>query len=173
MKSTLFAAFTAGVASGCLLHSYVTAKAVSEEPSDSAIEEEEEEEEEYDDAASIQIPRPRRCPATDSKIVVGVRTDMKLSLAETASCLSDVVIKCVAESIRSGSEYIGQWYYYGQTKVCTKVQSRAMMDDLIAKATDEKVLFETLSYKNDIAAFAVGPAPIASVDRVTKHLKLL
>ena len=171
MKTILFASFSAGATAGYLLYKYTASKAELEDTANTF--EEEEEEEEFEETAKIQIPCPRRNLNVDLKVVVGVRTDMKMSLAETSSCLSDVVIKTVVNSIKNNSKYVGQWYYFGQAKVCTKVQSKEMMEDLIKKATDEKIQFETLNYKNDIAAFAVGPAPVENVDRVTKQLKLL
>ena len=123
--------------------------------------------------SKIVIPEPNLSYRKELKIVVGIRTDMKLSLPEMASCLSDVVIKTFINSILNKSPYVGNWYYLGQAKVCTKVQNPQMMEDLIKKAEENNVIYETLQYKGQTAAFAAGPAPVDEVDIVTRHLKLL
>ena len=121
----------------------------------------------------VKIPMPNYSYTHGMKIVVGVRTDMKLNLPETANLLGDIVIKSVVNSIKANPEPVSRWLGSGQAKICTKVQSREMMDDLIEKAKSCGVHYETIEYKGDIAAFAAGPAKIEDVDPVTKHLKLL
>ncbi|KAH0793823.1 peptidyl-tRNA hydrolase [Histomonas meleagridis] len=123
--------------------------------------------------SKIVIPEPNLHLHKDLKIVVGIRTDMRLKLPEMASCLSDVVIKSVINSITKNSPYIGTWYHLGQAKVCTKVQNPQMMEDLIKKAEENNVIHEILQYKGQVAAIAVGPAPVDEVNLVTGHLKLL
>ena len=123
--------------------------------------------------SKLVIPEPNFRYRKGLKVVVGIRTDMKLNLPEMASCLSDIVIKTVVNSVINKSPYIGSWIHQGQTKVCTKVQNQQMMDSLIQKAEENNVIHETLEYKGQIAAFVAGPAPIEQVDLVTSHLKLL
>lgn len=121
------------------------------------------------------IPRPTYYSgvAFDSKVVVGIRTDMKLSMTEQASIYGDGVIKAVCASIASNSPYLSPWLYYGQAKICTKVQSQEMMNDLIEKAQNSEAISATIQYKDNIAACVVGPAPVDEVDKVTRHLKLM
>lgn len=121
------------------------------------------------------IPRPTYYSGTafDSKVVVGIRTDMKLSMTEQASIYGDGVVKAVCASITNKSPYLSPWLYYGQAKICTKVQSQEMMNDLLEKTKNSEAISVTIQYKDNIAACVVGPAPVDEVDKVTRHLKLM
>lgn len=109
----------------------------------------------------------------DHKIVIGVRTDIKLAASETYSALADAVIKTVVDSLKTNGENVDKWMISGQTKVCTKVQSPEMMDDLIQKAEEAGIQYSVVEHNGHIAACAVGPAENDLVDKVTRHLKLM
>ncbi|OHS93253.1 hypothetical protein TRFO_40427 [Tritrichomonas foetus] len=165
MNKTYLLSLTGGAALG-VFSAYVYNKIISNRTTEIV---------ELDDSnpSPLRIPKPSYKYTPDYKVVVGVRTDMKLSLSETAGLLGDVVIKTVVNSIKSRSKYVSPWLHTGQTKICAKVQSKEMMDDLIQKAIDAHLIHETIEFKNQKAAFVAGPAPIEVVDLVTRHLKLL
>lgn len=109
----------------------------------------------------------------DRKIVIGVRTDMKLTDPEVYSLSADAVVKVVLKSLENIPENVDMWLQSGQTKVCTKVKSPELMDDLIQKAEDAGMIYEAVEYKDKIAVCAVGPETVDKVNVVTGHLGLL
>jgi peptidyl-tRNA hydrolase len=119
------------------------------------------------------LPSPTQLPSTEPRFIAGIRTDIKLPHSKIASVMAQLVIDAVTSQLPEHAHYISEWYHFSQAKICTKVPSIEVMNELIAKATAVNVPFVTYSENGEILAIGVGPARIDVVDQVTRALKLL
>lgn len=146
-------------------------KHVEEEHVEEKPKEDEKPSEEID--PRFDFPQPTFNYSGEFKLVIGIRTDLKLPNDVFASLVGDAAIKSVVESMQIDKDGVLDWLYYGQAKITVKVPSKEEFDHLIETATNEKVHFVTLNYNNEPAAIAFGPGPVDSINLVTKHLKLV
>jgi peptidyl-tRNA hydrolase len=119
------------------------------------------------------LPRPTTFPETEPRFVAGIRTDVKLPHSKISDIMAQLVIDAVTSHLPENARGIGEWYYCSQAKICTKVPSKEVMDDLVRSATELNVPFVTHSENGEILAIGVGPAGIETVNQVTGNLKLL
>ena len=124
--------------------------------------------------AKLQIPKPAQyVPDFAQKLVVGMRTDVKMKTGEFASLLSDAVIAECASLTQSSPEVLSQWYRFGQAKIAVKVPNGETMDTLVASALDASVPYTVKHANGEPMAIAIGPDFIDKVNAVSGKLKLL
>jgi PTH2 family peptidyl-tRNA hydrolase len=121
--------------------------------------------------ARVAFPEPSEC-IQEPKFVIGVRTDIKLTDAETAALAAQIVVQAVDAGLPAHAGIISQWFYFNQAKICTKVPSRDEMASLIDRAGRAHLNFATIMRGGEVVVIGVGPGPIEAVNEVTGHLKL-
>ncbi|NHK33005.1 MAG: aminoacyl-tRNA hydrolase [Asgard group archaeon] len=114
------------------------------------------------------------------KMVIAIRSDLKLTKSKIAVYASHVAVLAVEEAKRKKINWLKNWYSEGQKKVVVQVYSEQELQKLIQKAKDENLPYASISeddLKNNtkeiIIALAIGPSPNTKVDKFTADLKLL
>jgi len=113
------------------------------------------------------------------KLVLVVRCDLKMGKGKVAAQCSHAAVDAVRQLWESDPNGLALWASCGQTKVVTKVNTEAELQDL-QKAARRKGLVTALiqdAGRTQIArgsrtVLGVGPGPKDLVDEVTSHLKL-
>jgi len=116
----------------------------------------------------------------EHKMVIVVRSDLKMSKGKTAAQAAHAAVNCAFASKKKDPKNFDKWYDEGQRKV-------------VVKAPDEKTLFElkmvaeAMGITNSIIADAgrtelapgtvtclgIGPAKESEIDKITGHLTML
>lgn len=81
---------------------------------------------------------------------------------------------------RSTPNNVATWSRWGQAKICVKVNSEAELLEIEAIARAQRLVTHVVMdagrthiESGSLTVLAIGPAPVADLDRVTGHLKLL
>ncbi|KAK8891341.1 hypothetical protein M9Y10_028549 [Tritrichomonas musculus] len=129
---------------------------------------------EQNSTSKYVIPEPEEETDEDFKLVIGIRTDLKFKLYDNATILGDVVIQAIKNAVVTENPSLPSWYYFGQAKICVKVPSEEEMQSLINNLNQTQIPYVTkVNENNQTIAIAIGPAPVALVDSVSRHLKLM
>jgi len=116
------------------------------------------------------------------KMVIAVRTDIKMSKGKLAVQVAHAAVECVFLCMEDPKckELLYLWRKQGQKKIVVKVNS---LDELLAlKSQAEKANIITALIADagltelppgTITALGLGPAPSSILDKITGHLKLL
>lgn len=115
-----------------------------------------------------------------NKLVIIVRTDLKLSPGKLAVQVAHASVSCALEAKRSKERWFKDWYNEGQKKVVVKVPDLPALMDLRSHASSIGL---TVSLVQDaglteiepgtITCLGIGPAPTPEVDKITGGLPLL
>jgi len=115
-----------------------------------------------------------------NKLVIVVRTDLKLSPGKLAVQVAHASVSCALEAKRSKERWFKEWYNEGQKKVVLKVKD---IDSLIALKSHASSIGLTSHLVQDagltevdpgtITCLGIGPAPTPEMDKVTGSLPLL
>ncbi|EFA74993.1 hypothetical protein PPL_12027 [Heterostelium album PN500] len=175
---TLIVSSALSMMTGAVLSKWLSKPVVAKEP---VIEESEDEseDEEYSDS-DYDIEEDKSIGAC--KMVLVVRTDLEMTKGKIAAQCCHATLGSYKRAKRNQKYHkmLKQWEVFGQAKVTLKTNNEKELMDL-EKAAKEAGLPHYLvidAGRTQIASgsrtvLAVGPAPIAAVDSVTKHLKLL
>ncbi len=114
------------------------------------------------------------------KVVVVVRTDLKLSPGKLAVQVAHAAVSCAISAKEKATDRFKAWYREGQKKVVVKVPGFDELVELKAEA-DRKGLTTALIQDAGLTeipagtttCLGVGPASHAMVDSVTGKLPLL
>ncbi|KAK8220459.1 peptidyl-tRNA hydrolase PTH2-domain-containing protein [Phyllosticta capitalensis] len=145
-----------------------------EEESDS----EEEEEEEFE----AQELDPFNDRNEECKLVLVVRTDLKMGQGKVAAQCGHATLACYKAFLRTApdSPVLKRWERYGQMKVALKCTSEDDMMMLQAQAISLGLCAQVIhdAGRTQIAAgsatvLGIGPGPVSVINQVTGHLKLL
>jgi PTH2 family peptidyl-tRNA hydrolase len=112
-----------------------------------------------------------------TKLVVVVRTDLPMSVGKVAA---QVAHAAVASALaRQGTPDFDAWLADGQPKVVLAIDTLDELTDIVAEAVAAGLPYELVQDagrteidEGTTTCAAIGPAPIARVDRVTGHLPL-
>jgi peptidyl-tRNA hydrolase len=120
----------------------------------------------------LRIPKPSP-DGEERKLVVGVRSDLKLSLSDLASLGTEIVIRAAVSALQEDPIGLGQWYHFAQAKIFVKIDSAEQLEQLCQAASAGELHFVVLEHKGNPAAVAFGPSTSETLDPVTRPLKLL
>lgn len=110
--------------------------------------------------------------------MIVVRRDLKMGVGKTATQVAHAAVLGAEKSRQTDFATFSKWLDSGQAKVVLKVRS---LEELIGlRQTAEElllpvVLIEEPSPKHFMTGLCIciGPAQSTSIDKVTRHLKLL
>ncbi|KAK7704749.1 hypothetical protein SLS57_010373 [Botryosphaeria dothidea] len=144
-----------------------------------------EEESDSEDEA-VPVERQELDPFTDRneecKLVLVVRTDLKMGQGKVAAQCGHATLACYKAFLRQApdSPVLRRWERYGQMKVALKCTSEEEMELLQAQALSLGLCAQIIhdAGRTQIAAgsatvLGIGPGPVSVVNQVTGHLKLL
>lgn len=144
---------------------------VSEDDLDSELETEEE-----DETPGANKPPPRG----ECKLVLVVRQDLKMEKGKIAAQCGHATLAAYKYNQTKNPELLRHWERRGQAKVVVKAPSKEVFDEVQRQARAKGVFAyaiqdagRTQVEPGSRTVLAVGPAPLAEVDALTRHLKLL
>ncbi len=114
------------------------------------------------------------------KMVIAVRTDLKLSKGKTAAQVAHAAVNCAFASKKKDPSTFEKWYSEGQRKVVVKVADLTglfeikMMAD--AQGMTNSVITDagrTEIPSGTITCIGIGPGKGSDVDKVTGELTML
>ncbi|XP_070572265.1 peptidyl-tRNA hydrolase 2, mitochondrial-like [Ptychodera flava] len=115
----------------------------------------------------------------DSKLVLVVRTDLKMGKGKVAAQCSHAAVSAYKKLGRINRELLEDWEYNGQPKVVVKAPDEETLAALLQHARALQLVTAIIqdAGRTQIApgsktVLAVGPGPADLVDKVTGHLKL-
>lgn len=116
----------------------------------------------------------------NNKLVVAIRTDIKLSPGKMAVQVSHAAVNCALSAKKNKDRWFKAWYNEGQKKVVVKGGS---LKDLYELKVMAEGLGLTTSLIQDagktevdpgtVTCLGIGPAPNPEIDKVTGSLGLL
>ncbi|KAF9634091.1 Peptidyl-tRNA hydrolase PTH2 [Lasiodiplodia theobromae] len=151
------------------------------EESSSSSEEESDSEEDEDEAAPQDL-NPFTDRNEECKLVLVVRTDLKMGSGKIAAQCGHATLACYKAFLRQApdSPLLRRWERYGQMKVALKCTSEEDMQLLQAQALSMGLCAQVIhdAGRTQIAAgsatvLGIGPGPVSVINQVTGHLKLL
>ncbi|XP_053672488.1 probable peptidyl-tRNA hydrolase 2 [Anopheles nili] len=114
------------------------------------------------------------------KMVLVVRNDLKMGKGKIAAQCGHAAVGAFETGLAKTPAAVKKWQHSGQAKIALKVESEQAMMEVyrIAKTNNLNCCVirdagRTQIEPNTKTVLAIGPAPIAAVDAVTGHLKLL
>ncbi|KAL1762430.1 peptidyl-tRNA hydrolase PTH2-domain-containing protein [Schizophyllum commune] len=112
------------------------------------------------------------------KLVLVVRTDLKLPAGKIAERCGDATLACYKTLIARNPQLVKHWERTGQAKIALKGSSQKQLEEL--ERTAKGLNLCARGIQDDTAKdgpatviLAIGPAPVDLVNRVTGKLRLL
>ncbi|KDN38033.1 peptidyl-tRNA hydrolase II [Tilletiaria anomala UBC 951] len=116
----------------------------------------------------------------ECKLVLVVRTDLKMDKGKIAAQCSHATLACYKAMQKQNPSLLQHWERYGQTKVALKISTEEEMLALERRAKSAGLCARSIldAGRTQIAAgsrtvLGIGPGPVKLVDQITGHLKLL
>jgi len=115
------------------------------------------------------------------KMVIIVRTDLKMSIGKTSAQVAHAVLGAYKLSLQNNITKVNNWENFsGQAKIVLGVDNREQLFDIKKKA-DENGLITCLIHDagrtqvapNTPTCCAIGPDTVENIDKITGNLKLL
>lgn len=114
------------------------------------------------------------------KLVLVIRSDLKLSKGKTASQAAHASVMCFKKALESNPSLASKWLRAGQPKIVLKVDSLSDLEDLESRAEESGVITSLVhdAGRTEIAAgtatcLGLGPDHDEKIDALVKNLKLL
>ncbi|KAF9557859.1 peptidyl-tRNA hydrolase II [Agrocybe pediades] len=112
------------------------------------------------------------------KMVLVVRTDLKLQSGDIASQCCDATLACYKALSQKNASLVRHWEYTGQAKIALKAKSEDQLLELEAVAKSLNLCARVAFHKNANgekvrSVLAIGPAPVGLMNEVTGKLRLL
>ncbi|TRM61422.1 peptidyl-tRNA hydrolase PTH2-domain-containing protein [Schizophyllum amplum] len=112
------------------------------------------------------------------KLVLVVRTDLKLTHSTVAERCVDATLACYKALIARNPQLVKHWERTGQAKIALKGSSQKQLDELERTAKSLNLCARVVKDENKTKGapsivLAIGPAPVELVNRVTGKLRLL
>jgi PTH2 family peptidyl-tRNA hydrolase len=116
----------------------------------------------------------------EHKMVIAVRSDLKLSPGKMAAQVAHAAVNCALASEKNKPDLFKKWHAEGAKKVVVKVQNLEELFSLKVSAEDARLITSlivdaghTELPPNTTTCLGIGPAPDEVIDRVTGHLGLM
>ena len=116
----------------------------------------------------------------DYKMVIAVRTDLKLSRGKTAVQVAHAAVICALKARKHRSDSFSRWYQEGQKKVVVKVKDLEELRSLLEVAHVRGLIAElvrdaglTEVPPGTITCVGIGPGKNDDIDRVTGSCPLM
>ncbi|XP_038061841.1 peptidyl-tRNA hydrolase 2, mitochondrial-like [Patiria miniata] len=113
------------------------------------------------------------------KLVLVVRTDLKMGKGKVAAQCSHAAVSCYKQAAKRKPDMLKEWEHYGQPKVVLKAPDEEALVELALKARSLGLTTAIIqdAGRTQIApgsrtVLGVGPGPASLVDEVTGELKL-
>jgi len=114
------------------------------------------------------------------KMVVVLRTDLKMSKGKIAAQAGHAAVSAAEEARKRHLQWWKKWIGEGQCKIAVKVQSEKELLDLEREAKELKLPSALISDRGltelppgTITCLGIGPAPTNEIDKITGELDLL
>jgi len=114
------------------------------------------------------------------KMVLVVRTDLKMGKGKIASQCAHAAIQCYKTGSKTQESLLSAWVLCGQPKVVLKADSEEELQNLQKKSKSLGLINcvihdagRTQLVPGTSTVLGIGPGPATEVDLVTSHLKLL
>lgn len=114
------------------------------------------------------------------KMVIVVRTDLKLSAGKTAVQVAHAAVSCALSCKKQHPIRFRKWYAEGQKKVVVKVKGLRELYELKAQAEASGLTTALISdagltevEPGTVTCLGIGPASSESMDPITGELPLL
>ena len=115
------------------------------------------------------------------KMVIVVRTDLKMSIGKTAAQVAHAALGAYQKSMNKNSMLVNNWQNFsGQAKIVLQVNSEKELMDIEDKAKNSGIVTcvihdagRTEVAPNTATCCAIGPDLVQNIDKITGSLKLL
>ncbi len=114
------------------------------------------------------------------KLVVAVRTDLKLSRGKLAVQVAHAAVSCAHKAAKKDKSNFRPWFAEGQKKVVVKVADLATLRELQAQARAARLTTAMISdagltevAPGTVTCLGLGPATVERLDAITGELSLL
>jgi peptidyl-tRNA hydrolase, PTH2 family len=114
------------------------------------------------------------------KLVLIIRSDLKLSKGKTASQAAHAAVMCFKKTLETDSSLASQWLNVGQPKIVLKVDSLAELESLRDLAKSAGIVSSlildagrTQISPGTATCLGLGPDYTDKIDALVKELKLL
>eukprot|EP00835_Amoeboradix_gromovi_P005538 NODE_529_length_7157_cov_0.524795.p5 type:complete len:158 gc:universal NODE_529_length_7157_cov_0.524795:2079-1606(-) len=117
---------------------------------------------------------------SEMKMVLIVRTDLKMTKGKMAAQCCHACLEAFQESVKKYPQFVNAWKRDGQAKIALKCDSQQELINLYHNAKmaglSASIIRDagrTQIPSGSITVLAIGPAPISEVDKISGDLKLL
>lgn len=114
------------------------------------------------------------------KLVVVVRSDLKLSQGKLAVQVAHAAVNCALACKKSEPDWFRAWYDEGQRKVVLKVNELEELRDLQAEAKSARLPHSLVQDAGltevppgTVTCLGIGPGPEKVIDKLTGSLSLV
>lgn len=140
----------------------------------------EEEDGDFDDGKPYEVADTYGIMNGPFKLVLCVNNELKMTKGKIAAQCGHATLGAYKLATKHCTSALKNWEYMGQAKIAVKVETEDEMYELMSKAKAAGLVTYLVedAGRTQIAAgsktvLAIGPAPVAALDPITSHLKLL
>ncbi|KAI0321666.1 peptidyl-tRNA hydrolase PTH2-domain-containing protein [Amylostereum chailletii] len=133
-----------------------------------------------EDAADGELSTVQAGFLAPCKLVLLVRTDLKMTPGKIAAQCSHATLACYKALVKKNPKLVQQWETTGQAKIALKVSSEDQLLELEAIAKSLNLCARSIQdagrtqvEPGSTTVLGIGPAPVELVNQVTGHLRLL
>ncbi|RDB28696.1 putative peptidyl-tRNA hydrolase 2 [Hypsizygus marmoreus] len=144
------------------------------------IEDDNENEEEHEDIADGDLSAIQAGFLEQCKLVLVVRTDLKMSPGKFAAQCGHATLACYKALVKANPKLVQHWERTGQAKIALKATSEEQLLELeaiakslnlCARSVEDQGLTQVAEGSRTV--LGIGPAPVALINEVTGKLRLL
>ncbi|MBI5635625.1 peptidyl-tRNA hydrolase [Candidatus Micrarchaeota archaeon] len=114
------------------------------------------------------------------KQVIVLRKDLDMGKGKLVAQGAHASIESFLQAFQKKQDWVAEWFFQGQTKVCLKVDNEKELFSVFSAAQKKKLpcslihdAGRTQIKAGSATAVAIGPAPDDKIDEITGKLKLL
>lgn len=138
------------------------------------------EDDDFDDGKPYEVSDKYGIMNGPFKLVLCVNNELKMTKGKIAAQCGHATLGAYKLASKHCTSALRNWEYMGQAKIAVKVDTEDEMYELMSKAKAAGLVTYLVedAGRTQIAAgsktvLAIGPAPVAELDKITSHLKLL